>query len=143
MGINHPPRFRVSASDVRVVGLNQRMANERLSPAMVCSFSRHVWFIRPPSKASFAKILLKKIRDAGGTTDYVFDEDRFEIRSATKCGFLGNVYAAYCDARGDHRNMILTNYITACLLDDKGVSEPPFDDVRSQIIPITRSFYAS
>lgn len=66
-----------------------------------------------PSKAKFAALVLKKIAEKGGPTDFVFLPEEFEIRSGNSRGFLGNTYAAYCAAKGAHREQILNNFVAS------------------------------
>lgn len=90
-----------------------------------------------PSREKFAAIVLKRIAERGGPTDFVFQPDTFEIRRPTNRGFLGNTYDAYCAAKGSHRQMILDNFV-AIMVERPDHSESSLEEVREDLVTVVR-----
>jgi hypothetical protein len=93
-------------------------------------------FFGKPSKKEFANLVLAQIKATGGKDGWVFMEDAFEIRRGTNRGFLGNTYAAYCQAKGEMRAKILSNYVSAMAADLD--SEISLDEARPNLVTVVR-----
>jgi hypothetical protein len=92
---------------------------------------------RNPSKEKFAALVLRKIAEQGGPTDFVFLPDQFEIRCGSNRGFLGNVYTSYCQAKGAQRDSILNNFVSV-MVDLPKHTESRFEEVRADIAIVVR-----
>lgn len=90
----------------------------------------------PPSRKKFGELVLKKLRSAGGPSDYVFDEKAFTINREGQRGFLENAYATYCQAKAEMREVILHNFVTM-LLPQKS-ADVSFEEIQSNLVLVVR-----
>jgi hypothetical protein len=93
-------------------------------------------FKKDPTKDEFAKRVLKRIADAGGPTDWVYDPVAFTIKRNSSSGFLHNTYESFLQAKGPQRERILDNFVAAFT---KQTEPPPtFDEVRPKLFAAVR-----
>lgn len=90
-----------------------------------------------PSKSKFAALVLQRIKEKGGPSDFVFSADEFEIRRGNSRGFLGNTYASYCHAKGAQRKMILENFVAA-IVAQTDFQDVTLDAVRDRLVTVVR-----
>jgi len=90
----------------------------------------------PPSKKKFASLLVQEIQARGGHS-FSIDLEKFEIRSGSIRGFLGNVYVAYCQASRSQRRHILENFV-GTMAAQGGTSDRTFDEVASDVAIVVR-----
>src|SRR5882724_12007205 len=91
------------------------------------------------SKDDFAALVLKRVKAGGGPTDYRFDPAEFTFFGSSGRVYLGNAYASYCAAKGEHRKTILDNFVG--LMRGKTAATPDFDKVRSKLTAVVRETF--
>jgi hypothetical protein len=68
----------------------------------------------PPSKDKFARLALKKFREADPNCGFSHDQASFQLRSGGENGMvinLANVYAEYCAAPAADRHSVLAHFV--------------------------------
>ncbi len=95
----------------------------------------------PPSKDTFAKMVMASVRQKGETGKIVYDPVEFRLVVEGENGtrlFLSNAYYEYCTVPRKERPEILQKYIRNWFVTHKEMPED-FADIKPDIMPIVRS----
>jgi hypothetical protein len=96
-------------------------------------------FFRPPSKDTFAHLLMDGIRNAGESGPIIYDAAEFCLRKENRqVTSLANAYIEYCAATSQKQNDVLKRWIRGWFLLDKETPRE-FEDVRPDLYPALRN----
>jgi len=98
-------------------------------------------FFGPPNRARFAKLLIRRLHQAGAPDNFSFDAEQFLIRSDAEHGRLlnlTNVYGDYCAAEPGSRDKVLHAIVrTFCRRNQE--TPDRFEDASHDILPTVRT----
>lgn len=97
----------------------------------------------PPTKDKFARLLLRRLKEAMPDCELIYDREAFQLRPTGPDGMLislGNLYAEYRAATGTDRRDVI-NRCLATFVGAYSLKEMPedFDEVMAGIMPSVRS----
>jgi hypothetical protein len=95
----------------------------------------------PPSKDEFAKLLMDSIRNAGETSEIIYDQQGFQLHDGeteSRIVFLGNAYQEYCSAPASNREKILKHWARNWFSSQRQMPEE-FEDIKHDLLPVVRS----
>jgi len=93
----------------------------------------------PPSQNKFAKMILRRLRQAGVKRELVYDPREFWIREPEGMQFfLSNAYAEYCRAEKADRELVLKRFIASWASSHIQAPED-FEDAKPDLMPVVRA----
>ncbi len=98
-------------------------------------------FFGPPTRDSFARLIITRIRAAGEQRKVRYDAQQFSLRpdgNEVSVMNLSNLYAEYCAAEKSARLKMLVN-ITRSWFSDRRTLPAQFEDVHPDLLPSVRS----
>jgi hypothetical protein len=94
-------------------------------------------FIRRLSRDRFAKRVQRAIAAKGGPNDFVYDRASFMLKRPNSTAFLGNVYEAFQQARGEQRIKVFENYVSV-FAQQSDAKDATFSELESKLTAAVR-----